>query len=743
MSLGATEYLIKPVDIDELEAKVEKLLTTRIPSGKSMEGKEQTSAAGKRKEVFSLCFMCSVRCPIRVVVEDDDVVWIEGNPNVPGMEGALCARGGAGLALLHDPERLQYPMIRTGSRGSGQWRRASWKEALDYTAHRLKEIIDTYGPQSIVFGERTVLNTHISKAFMRAIGSPNHFTHDALCKGSVNTAGRSLFGYTDAQMTFDYKNAKHIVLYGRNIFETIEVKAVNAVKEALAKGAKLTYIDPRVTVTATKAHRFWMIRPGTDLALNYALMHVILKEGLYDREFVDRWVLGLGDLRAFVEPYSPQWAEGETGIPAGEIISLARELGEAKPSIVFHFGYRGAHYTNEIYFRRSIMILSSLMGAVESPGGMIIKKGPGDAGKKSPRRLTDLDLPKPKAERFDGVGTPKFLLPDPAHGVPQMLPHAILNEDPYPIKAMIVNRFDPILSIPDQNQMKAALHKLDFIVCIDINFSETAWISDVVLPESIYLERSDSIQVASGLKPQLFLRRQAVSPRYDTMPGWLILKELADRLGVGNYLPFRNEEELLNFQLEGTGIKIEDFDAKGFVSLSEEPILWDRMNGIKFKTPSGKIEFRSSMLEQNGYPSFPEYRPVEPPPEGTFRLIVGRCAVHTHVSTQNNPILSELVLENVLWIHPEGAEKAGIRDGQWVEVSSSQGTQTIRAKVTDQIHPEAVFMLHGFGRQVPAQTRCYGKGASDNVLLRNVSDPVGGSPGLHETFVTVRPAGRR
>ena len=159
-----------------------------------------------------------------------------------------------------------------------------------------RAIIEKHGGHSVVFGERTNLSTHVSKTFMKAIGSPNHFTHDALCKGSVNTACRSLFGYTDAQLGMDYKNSKHIILYGRNIFEAIEVKVVNAMIEAMEKGAKLTYIDPRVTITATKADRYWMIRPGTDLALNYALIHVILNESLYDAAFVDRWVLGLPEL---------------------------------------------------------------------------------------------------------------------------------------------------------------------------------------------------------------------------------------------------------------------------------------------------------------------------------------------------------------------------------------------------------------------------------------------------------------
>jgi len=423
------------------------------------------------QEVYSICFMCTVRCPIRVLVENDDVTWIEGNPHVPGIDGALCAKGSAGLALLHDAERPQYPMIRTGERGAGQWRQASWEEALDYVAEKLKGIVAQYGPQSILFGERTNLNTHISKTFMKALGSPNHFTHDALCKGSVNTACRSLTGYTDPQIGIDYGNTKHIVLYGRNIFESLEIKGINNLLKARAKGAKITYIDPRFTVTAAKADRYWQIRPGTDLALNYALMHVILHEELFDMAFAVRWINNhrqeLAALKEFVKDYTPEWAAKETGIPASEIVALAREVSAVKPAVIFHFGYRGAHHPYEVYFRRSILILNALMGSFEAPGGLFFKKGLKAAGRNDLAKYVDQEFPKITAPRFDGSGGSRFPIADASHGNPQVLAQAILNEDPYPIKGLIINRFEPLQSIADSNATRR--HRRQFQRnCLDV-----------------------------------------------------------------------------------------------------------------------------------------------------------------------------------------------------------------------------------------------------------------------------------
>ncbi|MCF8107316.1 MAG: molybdopterin-dependent oxidoreductase [Desulfohalobiaceae bacterium] len=694
------------------------------------------------EEIYSLCFMCTVRCPIKVSVEKGRVAFIEGSPHVPDIAGSLCPKGAAGKALLNDQERVQGPMIRSGPRGSGKWRRVKWEEALDYVADKLKKNIEKHGGRSVVLGERANLASHVSKTFLKAIGSPNYFSHDALCKGSVNTACRSLFGLTDGQLNTDNKNARQIILYGRNIYESIALKPMNQLNKALENGARLTYIDPRVSVTASKAHRFWMIRPKTDLALNYALMHVIIKENLYDEDFVQRWVLGFDRLQEFVQPYTPEWAEAETGIRADEIRELAREAGKDRPRVVFHHGYRGAHYTNEIHLRRSILILNCLMGNIETPGGLFFKKGPGEAGGKPARKLTDQDLPTVDEVRFDKVGTPDFPLPDPNHGVGQMLPAAILEEDPYPLTSLIAYRFDPLMSIPDTTLTRKALDKLDLVVAIDINYSDIAAYADVILPEPIYLERLDCVQQANSLKPQMFLRQQAVKPRFDTMPGAMILKEIGKRLGLGQYFPYESMEELVDWQLEPTGFTREEFKNKGFVSYSSQQIFWDREDGLKFKTPSGKIEFVSSLLEEAGYESFPEYTPVETPEEADeFRLIEGRCALHTHVSTQNNPYLNELMSENVLWINDQKGAALGISDGQLVEVASDQGSGRLKAKVTPFIHPECVFLIHGFGHQAQQATRSFQKGVSDALLQQNVTDRVGGSPGLHETFVRVKPLG--
>jgi len=692
---------------------------------------------GEISSVYSLCGMCAVRCLIRVEVEDGVVKWIEGNPHVPGLEGSLCAKGSAGLAFEYDTERPQYPMIRDGERGSGKWKKATWDEALDYIAARLKEITEKHGKRSVALADRSGPFVDLTKSFVKAVGSPNYLDHDDTCGKNTNMASQTLFGYGRTDMIYDWPNAKHIVLYGRNVFESLMVKEVNSILDALDAGAKLTYIDTRATVTASKADRFLMIRPGTDYALNLALINVILKERLYDVDFVNKWTIGLTELESFVVPYTPEWAAGETGIPAAEIINLARDVSNDRPKVIFHGGWMLARYKDSFYSSRSAYILNVLMGSIETKGGLIVAKGPKDAGKKGLNSL-GANIPSVEEKIFDAA------LPDKSLGTGHVvnLYKVIKSGKPYPIKGLIAYRYDPMASLPDPDEQKKVLDNLDLLVSIDVNYSETGWNSDVILPESTYLERSNILATQTGPKPAFLMRRQAVPPRYDSKPAWEIFTLLADKMGAGQYFPYKSIEDIWNYQLEGTGFKIEDFYAKGFVNLSAGPILMDR-NDLKFKTPSGKIELVSQTLAEKGFESFKPYTSPDKPQKGSFRLICGRVAMHTHAQSQNNIYLNELMSENVLWINKDEADNLGIKNGDLVEVSSDGYSGKIRAHVTPFIHPEAVFMVHGFGNEVPLKTRSYKKGLRDTKLetgLLERIDPVGGGVAYLECFIGVKKA---
>ncbi len=694
------------------------------------------------KTVWSMCGMCAVRCPIKVDVVDGKVKWIEGNANDGGMGQSLCAKGSAGIAFEYDHERPLSPMIRIGERGSGQWKTVSWDEAYTYIAEKMQAIIAKHGAKAIVLSDRGGCFNDLTKCFMQALGSPNYFNHDCTCGRNANHACKSLFGYGRGDIKYDIKNAKHIVLYGRNMAESFMVKEVRSLMDALANGAKLTYIDPRASVTAGKATRYWQIRPGTDYALNLGIINTLIKENLYNADFVNQFVSGFAQLAEFIKPYTPEWAAAETGIPAEEIVSFCREIAADAPQVIFHGGWMTSRYSDSFYASRTAYLINALLGSFETQGGLFVGKGPGHADRKGLKSLTDL-MPKVSDPRCDGLGKePQLSHMDKGAGLLHLLFPCLESGNPYPIKAYFAYRHDPLISMPDPEAQKKAFDNLDLLVAIDVNFSETAQYADVILPEATYLERDSIIMTLKGWKPAFGRRAKAVDPFYDSQPMWMIVKELLTRLGKGDLFPFNTIEDIWNYQLQDTGVAIADFDKTGFVNLSKKQIIWDRDN-IKIKTPSGKIEILSSILDKAGIPSLAPYVSPQKPPEGSYRLLVGRCGYQAHGQSMNNPILSKILGENVLWLNSGEAKKLGIKDGGMVKISNAGTTGTIRAKVTDWIHPEAVFMLHGFGRTNTMQTRAYGKGLADQAFENGLLaswDKAGGGVNLLECFVSVNSA---
>ncbi|MCG8686190.1 MAG: molybdopterin-dependent oxidoreductase, partial [Desulfobacterales bacterium] len=537
-------------------------------------------------------------------------------------------------------------------------------------------------------------------------------------------------------VAYDLKNCKHLVLQFRNILEAVNVQEVNNLMDAMENGCRLSVIDIRSNVSAAKATRFMQIKPGADYAFNLAVIHEIINKRLFDEKFVNTYVDGFKELEQFVIPYTPEWAEEETGIPANQLRSFVEELSSAAPSIIWHPGWMAARYKDSFYICRSIYIINALLGSYGAKGGLPFVSKPGDVGAKGLKSFMDL-YPKPDEKRADGIGW-KYKHFEEGPGLAHLLYEAIESEDPYPVKAYIAYRHDPLMGYPDPDRVRQMWEKLDLLVSVTFSWSDTAWHSDVVLPLSTYLERESIITTKSALKPQFFVRKRSVEPRYDTLADWEIISGLAKRMDLPD-LVFDKVEDLWKFQLEGTGVSLEDFDEKGMVTLTDKPVYKD-FEDYKFKTESGKIEMISKKLEDAGLPSLKPYEPPTSPKEGEFRITFGRCALHTQGHTVNNKLLNEQMSENTLWINTGEAKKLGISDGDTVTVGQNGYTETIKAKVTDHIHPDAVFVIHGFGHRLKVESRAFGKGLADNKFMSggmDVWDKAGGAIAYQEHFVTV------
>lgn len=698
-----------------------------------LDARQAMAVSDERDEVvYSACEMCRNQCPVAARVKNGKVVKVEGNPYDPTVQGTLCARGQAAPSLLYDPQRLKKPMIRTGERGSGKFKEVSWEEAYSYIAESLKKITGEFGPESVVFSSRKGPHDWFFRTLGKAIGTPNLFSHEATCPLTRTVALDTTIG--SEGITADYGNTQYLISVGRNWFEGIKVPEVRGINKALANGAKLVVLDPRFSVTAAKGE--WIpIKPTTELAFVMAMANVLLKENLYNHNFVEQYTVGFEKWEEAVKDKTPEWAENETGIPKDTITRIAKEFAAAAPKAILDYGWRTGLTTNDYQLRRAILIVNMMIGNFEVPGGYYQNKASSvitgypdlAAYAKQLGGVKQPAFPVPQKPRIDGAGikgTPNQLIPlyDGAVG---QIPVSIITTQPYAIKAWMVHRFNPVISLQDTDYTLEAIKRLDLLVTCDVYMTDTAYFSDVILPECTYLERYEPVFDMSGLTPRYVLRQPVISPVYpDTKSASQIYKELGETMGFGQYFPYKDMEDYLNQQLMPSGLSLSQLKEKGVWVPEGMPSFYARekdpqapLENVLF-SHNKKINIFSEEIEEATGEGVPVYVSHPQPQEGEFRFVQGKVAVHTNAGTANVPVLNELMPINTLWINTESAKKLGIKDGDEIKIVSSINEHQGKAKVTEAIRPDTVFAYHGFGRISPELKRAFGKGINGNKLIK-------------------------
>lgn len=681
-------------------------------------------------EIPTTCEVCPNKCAVIAVVENGRIKKLNPNPRSPKSRGMLCARGNAAVKAVYDPDRVKQPLIRAGLRGEGKWRSATWDEAWDFSARQLAAIKGKYGPEGVLWTSTEGFQEEFFKNLGLAFGSPNIVRHPSLCLASVNLAYSMTFGTVPS---FDMLQADYVIISGANRFESIITPdTMDLIESAFNRKAKLIYLDPRFTVTAAKADAWFPIRPGTDMAFILAMLQVIISEERYDKQFVDGFCYGFDRLQAHVQPYTPAWAEKETEIPAGEIMRVAREFADAAPRALYYAGRRSSWNTNDFQMRRAQTILNAIVGNWDREGGMVPNS------KIALGEYLFLPWDDPKASRVDELDT-RFPMAAKGDGVFIQARENILAGRPYPVKGWMVYKQDPMNALPDRASTQKMLQGMDFVGVIDTQMSDTAWYADVVFPESTYLERLDPLHMLPGIWPVVAIRQQVIKPVHDTRSNLEIVQGLARRLGLGDYFDY-TIEQWVEAQASELPVPnpLEYLKKHGVYSPPDAPFYGTTLTpDHRFITKTGKIEIFSDRLAEAGYDPLPVYRPPATPPPGQFRMILGRKAFYTHANNTNNVWLNEFAPVNDLWIHPEPAERMGIGQGDRVEVRSRVGRVRLKARVTEEIRPDCVFMLHGFGKKSKMQRLAFQVGACDADVLESAMDQVSGNAAFHETFVQV------
>lgn len=734
-------------------------LATMLPG--SLAALESAPLKGVGKEVASICEMCSTRCPISARVVNGKNVFITGNKAAKSFGGKVCARGGAGHSLLYDPERIVNPLKRVGERGEGKWAEISWDEAYKTVAQNLNKIKREHGAEAVAFSSKSGSLSghlfHLGKAF----GSPNSFTHASTCPGGYVIAAKAIFG---TKVKRDMGNSKYIINFGHNLYEGINMSETRAMMDAqMEKGTKLVVFEPRFSIVADKADEWFAIKPGTDVSVALALCHVLIEDGLYDKEFVARYVEGFDEFASEVKAYTPEWAEGVSDVPAADIRRIAYEYASHAPHAVVDFGHRASFTPEEFDMRRALFAANVLIGNIERKGGLYLGKKAKTYNKFAGETVAPIlgkpgveGLPKPTAKRIDQVDE-QYALMWSSGGIYQTILDATLEAKPYQLKAWVMSRTNPMQTMTDRARVLETLKKLDFVVSCDVYISETAAYADIILPESTYLERDEEIADKSGKNPAYYVRQRVVETIGQTKPSWQIFKELGEEMGLGQFFPWASMETLQMLQLNRDTTELRRIKEQGYVSYGKplmlrepemvnafsqtysnaKPMDEDGTYGsqLTFKTPSGKIELSSKKVEgMAAGRGVIKYREVNLKQADELYFIQGKVAIHTNGATHNIPMLANLMSDNGVWIHPVTAGKLGIKSGDAIQLSSSVGSEEGSALVTPGIRQDTVFAYMGFGSKNKELVRATGKGVHCGNLLPHKTAPICGM-NIHTTGV--------
>ena len=707
---------------------------------------------------------CGGRCVVNAHVRDGRIDRISTdarrwNSEHPPLQA--CARGVGQIERTYHPDRLQYPMRRTGPRGSGQFERISWDDALDEVAAQLLRVRETWGNEAILDGSRSGSMSMLhgrgaAKRFLHLFGGCTNLWSNMSCQAEIfsirTTFGPEIAYKAAGREPTDYVNSKLIWMWGWSPGDgTFGTGTMQYLKRAKEKGVRIVCIDPRRTRTSIQlADEHVFIRPSTDTAALIAMAHVIVKEGLHDQAYCDRHVLGFDEAtlpsgapsgasyRSYLLgacdgiPKTPEWAAGITGIPAATIHRLAVEFATAKPAAL-QGGYAPGRTAFGEQFHRAIYALAAITGNVGIVGG---NSGASNGatgqsyiqGFPAGRNPVDAEVSAP-------------LLAD-------LLLHGKSGGYPADIKLIYSAGGDLFNQCPNAAKTAAALDNVEFIVGQDHFLTPTTRHADIVLPATTFWERNDVHTPWAGAGHYAIFMGQAIAPMYECRNDLDIFTDLAGRVGIEGY----NDREEMDWLRELTKEAVDDFDAFREQGVARFPAPQDAVafakqirepDRHKFSTPSGKIEVYATAIADHPDPyglgviaPIPTWVPhLDHDAAYPLSLCSPKSRARTHSIHGNQDKLAKVDPDD-LWLHPMDAEARGIHDGHLVRVFNAQGATVLPARVTENIAPGVVSIKEG-AWFTPDADGTDTEGCANAVTLDR-SAPSGATT-YNTNFVEVRP----
>ena len=688
---------------------------------------------------------CPDTCAMLVTVADGRAVEVHGDPEHPFTRGGLCVKVNNYMDKVYSPERLLHPMRRAGAKGSGRFERISWDQALDEIAGKFREAIDRHGPEAVMpvsyLGTEGILNgLNVGDPFFNRLGAT--ISERTYCDSGACTAYTMTIGATAGVDPESLVHSRFIIIWACNMIST-NLHLWPFVVEAQRRGAKVVVIDPVRHRTAKHADWYLPIRPGTDGALALAMMHVIIAEGLTDEAYVRDHTVGYADLAERVRQYPPEWAAEQTGIPAEDIRTLAREYATSQPSMI-RIGVAIERSAGGGQTVRAIACLPALVGAWRRVGGGLLQL-PLWAFPVNWGALMHPELARPGTRIVN-----QFLLGRALTGE--------LGLDP-PITALMVYNSNPMVVCPEQDKVAAGLAREDLFTVVSDHFlTDTARYADIVLPATTQLEQLDIMFSWGHL--YVTLNTPAIEPLGEAIPNTELFRRLAARMGFSEPCFRRSDEEIVAEAFDWTaptmrGITLESLRTTGWarLNLPSADEYAPHADG-NFPTPSGRTEFRSEVAATAGNFVVPlfrqgsdEFQPggvVDPlphyvPPRETadagyrLNLISPKSHAFLNSSAADQPYQRRVQGEPTLTIHPQDAADREIIDGQYVRVFNDRGQFVVLARVSEDIAPGVVMSPMGAW---PKNSKDL---ASVNAVTPFSFADLGNAPTFSDTRVEVAP----
>jgi len=674
----------------------------------------------------------------------------------------ICNIGRHSPAVVYDPDRLKHPMRRVGPKGTYRFERISWDEAMETIAGRLLELKAEHGPESTaIYTGRGSFDMALCDLFQPAgvavssasnvlfpFGSPNTLGVGALCYVSfAMIAPHVTMGEMLITMDTDLEQAELIVVWGANPATDSPPLTYRQILAARERGAEVVVIDPRRTETARRTDAEWIpLRPGTDGALALGLIQVLIEEELYDDKFASDWTVGFEELVQLTQHYRPEVVEGITGVPAATVCGLARRIARARGAAPVM--YSGLEYSDSgVQAIRAVHVFWALAGQLDVPGGLVFRM----KENQFPQNRSGL-IANPDPKR--ALGRDRFPVYSAYRGESHAiaLPESVLDGVPYRIRGLLILGASLITSWPEPEIWRKTLDALDFLVCIDRYPTADAAYADIVLPAATGYEITSYMRYG----PLFRMRERVVEPVGEARNDFLILSELARRLGYGHLYP-QSEEEVLARALEGTGFTVDEVRAAGgsvqIPTVMMEYRKWEkgrlRPDGRPgFNTPSGKLEIASSILAEHGYDPLPAYTepaegPLSRPDLAKAYPLVFNSGSRNHYDfrSQHHGVrgLGDAHPEPLVVMHTADAAERGIADGDLVWVATPRARLRFRARVTDDIVRGAVDASMGGGG--PLGPEAWRSTNVNDLTDLQRYDPISGFPVYKTLLCEVTPAG--